>query len=65
MTAIFDSVEIRFVYLHQVLRQCTRFVGTNHGDSSHGFTGVHFSYQVVGREHAAHIQSQTERYTHR
>ena len=46
------------------MSQCTRFVRTDHGDSSHRLAGVHLSYQIVGREHTAHIQGQAERYAH-
>ena len=53
------------MYLHQVLSQCTGLVGTNHGNGPHGFASMHLAHQVVGLEHTAHVQSQTQSDAHR
>ena len=53
------------VHLHLVLRQRTSFVGTNHGDCSHRFTGMKLAHKIVRLEHSSHIESQGECDGHR
>ena len=40
-------------------------VGTNHCNGSHRLACMHLAHQVVGGEHATHIQRQTECHAHR
>ena len=51
--------------LHEVLRERTRLVGTNHGCSPHRFTRMHLAHQVIRLQHAAHAVSKTQRHRHR
>ena len=53
------------MHLHQILCQSTCFIRTNHSDSAHRLASVHLSYEVVSREHTAHIQRQAEGDAHR
>ena len=50
--------------MHSVLRECSRFVGAYNGNGAHCFAGVHFTHQVVGLEHSAHVEREAERHGH-
>lgn len=65
LPVILQTIEIGFMHLHQILGQCTGLVGTNHCNGSHRLACMHLAHQVVGGEHAAHIQRQTECHAHR
>ena len=48
------------VHLHETLCQCPGLVGADDRDGAHRLAGVHLTHQVVGLEHAAHVQCQAE-----
>ena len=57
-------IQLSIMYLHQILRQRTGLVCTNHRNGPHRFTRMHLTNQIIGFQHTTHIQSQTQCYTH-
>ena len=64
VAVVLQGVEVGFVHLHEVLRQRAGLVGADGGDGTHRLAGVHLAHQVVGGEHAPHVQRQAERDAH-
>ena len=47
-------------HFHAVLGQCAGLVGANNGYGSHCLAGMQLSHQVVGAQHAPHVEGQTQ-----
>ena len=50
---------------HLILGQRTGLIGADYRNGPHGLAGVHFADQVIGFQHAAHIDGQRQRHAHR
>ena len=63
--AIGQAVEMSLVYLHFVLGERARLVGTDDRCGAHGLTSVHTAHQIVVLQHLAHTQRQRQGDAHR
>ena len=53
------------MHSHLVLRESSGLIGTNHRSRTHRFASMHFTNQIIIRQHTLHTHRQTERDTHR
>ena len=54
------ALEARLVNLHEVLGEGAGLVGAYYRDGAHGLAGVHLAHEVVGLQHAAHVEGKAQ-----
>jgi len=58
-------LEFQGAHLHLVLGKRTGFIGTDHGNGTHGFAGMELADQIVRLQHSSHVERQGKGNRHR
>ena len=62
--AVLQAINEAIAQTHAVFGERSRLVGANHRSGAHGLTSMHLAHQVIGLQHPAHTQCQTQRNAH-